>query len=98
MEIKTCEQYVTSRIMDLENKVDQQKDIINMRMFEIQALEDKLELIVQAIKPSLCKSHDYSEDNKSTYIEFRNVWSKYDPEKFKVICEFFGLDETMEEE
>ena len=91
MEIKTCEQYVVNRLMELEDTVEVQKELIRDQVNAIRGLSEKLEFIGKLIR--MRKSYDWSTENPSTYIEFKTIWKKHDPEEYQILCKMFGLVE-----
>ena len=96
MEIKTCEQFIINRFMELENAVEMQKDVISEQTCRIQELEEKLAFVCKFLYVN--KAYNWSPENNSTYIEFNSIWKNSNPKDYNRMCEIFGLTESDEEE
>jgi hypothetical protein len=92
MEIKTCENYVVQRALDLENEVEKQKNLIEEQAEIIKNLADDLEFVGKFIR-----LREYVTDNEY-YIDFNSVWSKSDSESYSRLCSIFSLVEPSEED
>lgn len=91
MEIKTCEDYVVTRLMQLEDEcVDLQDNIRNLN-HESDVLTEMLDDIKRILKPLIVHASD-----GELYINTDSVWKKYDKNDYDRLCKIFYL--TYEEE
>lgn len=96
MEIKTCEQYVINRVMELETEVERYNILAKEQNKIIKDLSDKLEFVRQFI--SIQQYTSESGEEISDYISFKSTWSKHEPDDFYKICDIFGLNYSVQEE
>ena len=99
MEIKTCEHFVVTRLMELENQTEELKAECRIQDEIIAELREKLDFVGKFL--SIRKAYDWDSENKSTYVEFKNVWKRHNPDDYEKLCEIFDLvepDELEEEE
>lgn len=88
MEIKTCEQYVVSRLMELENQTEELKEKCRIKDEIITDLREKLEFVGSLLQVN--EAHDYTPENNRMYIE-TTVWNTYDKDKFEKLREILNL-------
>jgi hypothetical protein len=92
MEIKNCEQYVVTKLIDLENEVEKQRKYIEEQKNQIIDLAEKLEFVGKFL---------YIEKSSSKteyYVDFKNRWSSYDKEDYDRLCAIFNLTYDEEDE
>lgn len=89
MEIKTCEQFVVTRLMELENTVESQKEIILDQANIIKHLEEKIAFVRDLIVVN--KAHDYTPENPRMFIDMHTAWNTYNPERFNEIRRVLDL-------
>lgn len=85
MEIKTCEQYIINRLMELENEVDKQTDFIKTQADVISNLEKKVEYIRNLL--TVKKSYNYP----AVIIEL-SIWDTHEKETFDELVRMFNLN------
>lgn len=84
MEIKTCEHYVISKVMELENELDVAKTIIQEQEDEINCLEAQINFLARFFEI------EYYGDVRC--IEFKNVYDTSKPREFAEICRILDLE------
>ena len=101
-EIKTCEQYVLSRLQDLEQENDTL--IINLDNLrnEYNALQDNFDSIREIIQKYITLNNFVSSTNENElryYIKFEDVdgWRRETRDDFLKLVEEFGLATDEEE-
>ena len=86
MEIKTCEDYVVSRLQYCEETMEEQTSIINELESTIKRLTDQLAASLNRyidLEDLLVKLSEYRDsDTCQNYITFRNVYEDWDKEDF----------------
>lgn len=92
MEIKTCEQYVVSKLMELENEVESQSELIAQMANKIRTLQEHLNYVKKFASVQTIQS----DGSGRKYITFDNIYSNYDKEDFTKMCEIFNF--CIEEE
>lgn len=96
MEIKNCEQYVVSLLLELENKVVVQKDLIKVQEDRIKDLEEQLEFVGKLIY--IKRAYDWSDENPSTYIDIKTMWNRHNPVEYNRLVKIFNLREDSDDE
>ena len=98
MEIKTLEHYAVARIQELENEVERQKRTIQTQSDAFDAVVDKLECVLTFVGKllSIKKAYGSSSTENDYYIDFKNVWLKYDRDDYEKLREMFDLAEPHE--
>ena len=81
MEIKTCEEYVLSKLFEKENqigdlneKVDVLQRELNSVLADYQCIKDDLYYLVNQLNVGIFDGE--------RYVEFDRVWEQYDKEQF----------------
>lgn len=81
MEIKTCEEYVVSKLFEKENqigdlneKVDVLQRELNSVLADYQCIKDDLYYLVNQLNVGIFDGE--------RYVEFDRVWEQYDKEQF----------------
>ena len=81
MEIKTCEEYVLSKLFEKENqigdlneKVDRLQRELNSVLADYQCIKDDLYYLVNQLNVGIFDGE--------RYVEFDRVWEQYDKEQF----------------
>lgn len=90
MEIKTCEQYVVSKVMELEDELERAKGYIQDQEDEIKCLEAQINFLARFFNIGT-----YEDDY---YIDFSSVWCKSKPREFAEICRILDLELSNSEE
>ena len=86
MEIKTCEEYVLSKLFEKENRVEELEKQVEGLQFQLNAVISDY----KCIKDDLCYLIDqfhtdtYGEER---YVESDRVWEKFDGERFTKLYE-----------
>lgn len=101
MEIKTCEDYVVTRVMQLEDKcVEYENTIANLNV-AYDLLRKKLE-VVEEIKKLLNITIRLASDKTEHYITVGDdyIWETCDKKVYTRLCEIFNLkyEEESDEE
>ena len=81
MEIKTCEEYVVSKLFEKENqigdlneKVDVLQRELNSVLADYQCIKDDLYYLINQLNVGIFDGE--------RYVEFDRVWEQYDKEQF----------------
>ena len=81
MEIKTCEEYVLSKLFEKENqignlneKVDVLQSKLNSVLADYQCIKDDLYYLINQLNVGIFDGE--------RYVEFDRVWEQYDKEQF----------------
>lgn len=95
-EIRTCEDYVVSELLDLREKFEAQNDYINLLRAEIDKMSAAQELIKKELKVDI-HSSSY---NSLKYISFSgSIWSNEENyDKIRKLLEDTGYDFADEDE
>lgn len=93
MEIKTCEEYVVSRVMDLEEELDRANRGLNQYKDAYERLNERFSQTVDTIKGMLEFDSYTDMDGETATIVKLNVWSTHDSPQFIKLCSLLGLEE-----
>lgn len=112
MEIRTCEQYVVNRVMELEDENKRLKEKLKAETTRLEKentvacseLESFIKIQADAIEDmqgvidylSKFISLNTSHEGEN-YIAMDNIWHKYDREDYFKVIEIFGLENKKEE-
>ena len=86
MEIKTCEEYVLSKLFEKENRVDELEKQVEGLQFQLSAVTSDYKCIRDDLLYLIDQFHTdtYGEER---YVESDRVWEKFDGERFTKLYE-----------
>jgi len=86
MEIRTCEDYVVSRLQYCEETIEEQEATINKLKAELKIVGDQLAASLNRyidLEELLIKISEYRDsDTSQNYITFHNIYEDWDKEVF----------------
>ena len=81
MEIKTCEEYVLSKLFEKENRVDELEKQVEGLQFQLSAVTSDYKCIRDDLL-YLINQLNVGIFDGERYVEFDRVWEQYDKEQF----------------
>ena len=99
MEIKTCEDYVVTRVMNLDNRVEEQEALINHLREELNKVYSDLDYVKSALRITVRNAS--ASDGRYVNVDNGYVWdgeSRGEKEQFDRLVEIFGLSIPPKEE
>ena len=81
MEIKTCEEYVLSKLFEKENRVDELEKQVEGLQIQLSAVISDYKCIRDDLLYLIDQLHVKNYDGER-YVESERVWEQYDEEQF----------------
>lgn len=86
MEIKTCEEYVLSKLFEKENQIGELNEKVDVLQRELNSVLADYQCIKDDLYYLINQFHAGAFDGKR-YVEFDRVWEHYDKEQFTKLNE-----------
>lgn len=86
MEIKTCEEYVLSKLFEKENQIAELNEQVSGLQCQLNSVLADYKCIKDDLYYLIDQLHTGTFDGQR-YVEFDTVWEPYDEEQFTKLCD-----------